>query len=409
MQPHRAPHSVATVHSRTKRLALPACFRHGLLTVLVSLSVIISASVVPSHANDPRAEQARAEQQLAALQREIQQQRRAIERRQERLSRTERELRELESKVQQASQAVRQTELRIAQVEGHIYELEQEQARLQSEVETQANLLADQIESAYRNGDEGFLKMLLNQQSPARFERMLAYYEFLNEARLAELEKLHALEAQLKEVQSEVESQRQTLARTFSQQQQQRETLAKQQQEQQQLVARLQREQQSDEANLASLIRNEQELNELLAALQQVLAQQGIQLDGLANLRGQLTWPVTGSLRHSFGQQRSGQVRWRGVVMNTELEAPVKAIADGRVIYSDWLRGFGMVVVIDHGEHYMSLYGYNQALLKNVGEPVRRGETIALAGQSGGQREASLYFEIRHEGNPINPAPYMRR
>ncbi|RUO20619.1 murein hydrolase activator EnvC family protein [Aliidiomarina haloalkalitolerans] len=380
--------------------------RSALVAMFLAFGVL---AISDSFANDPRAEQARAEQQLAALQKEIQQQRRAIERRQERLSRTERELRELETKVQQASQTLRQTELRIAQVEGHIYELESEQERLQGEVTTQANLLADQIESAYRNGDEGFLKMLLNQQSPAKFERMLAYYEFLNDARLAELEKLHALETQLEQVKAEVEQQRQTLARTFEQQRQQRETLAKQRQEQQQLVARLQREQQSDEANLAAMLRNEKELNDLLAALQQVLAQQGIQLDGLAKLRGQLTWPVNGTMRHTFGQQRSGQIRWRGVVMNTELEAPVRAIADGRVIYSDWLRGFGMVVVIDHGEHYMSLYGYNQALLKNVGEPVRSGEVIALAGQSGGQREASLYFEIRHEGNPINPAPYMRR
>lgn len=380
--------------------------RSALVAMFLAFGVL---AISDSFANDPRAEQARAEQQLAALQKEIQQQRRAIERRQERLSRTERELRELETKVQQASQTLRQTELRIAQVEGHIYELESEQERLQGEVTTQANLLADQIESAYRNGDEGFLKMLLNQQSPAKFERMLAYYEFLNDARLAELEKLHTLEIQLEQVKAEVEQQRQTLARTFEQQRQQRETLAKQRQEQQQLVARLQREQQSDEANLAAMLRNEKELNDLLAALQQVLAQQGIQLDGLAKLRGQLTWPVNGTMRHTFGQQRSGQIRWRGVVMNTELEAPVRAIADGRVIYSDWLRGFGMVVVIDHGEHYMSLYGYNQALLKNVGEPVRSGEVIALAGQSGGQREASLYFEIRHEGNPINPAPYMRR
>ncbi|MCL4410345.1 MAG: peptidoglycan DD-metalloendopeptidase family protein [Gammaproteobacteria bacterium] len=382
-------------------------------SLLIALLCLLATASVwgtsASFANDPRAEQARAEQQLAALQREIQQQRRAIERRQERLSRTERELRDLETKVQQASQTLRQTELRVAQVEGHILELENEQERLQGEVTTQANLLADQIESAYRNGDEGFLKMLLNQQSPAKFERMLTYYEFLNDARLAELEKLHALETQLEQVKADVEQQRQTLARTFEQQRQQRETLAKQRQEQQQLVARLQREQQSDEANLAAMLRNEKELNDLLAALQQILAQQGIQLDGLAKLRGQLNWPVTGTLRHSFGQQRSGQVRWRGVVMNTELEAPVRAIADGRVIYSDWLRGFGMVVVIDHGEHYMSLYGYNQALLKNVGEPVRAGEVIALAGQSGGQREASLYFEIRHQGNPINPAPYMRR
>ncbi|RUO23356.1 peptidase M23 [Aliidiomarina iranensis] len=372
-------------------------------------SMLVGASLTAQQDNDAQAEHARAEQQLQTLQNEIQQRRRSIEQRQQRLSSGERELRNLETQVQNASRLLRETELKIASVEGHIYELEQEQQQLQSDVEAQAAALADQIESAYRNGDHGFLKLLLNQDNPARFERMLEYYQYLSAARLQQLEALHALEQQLIAVRQEVSAQRDTLNATLRQQEQQRNQLTSQQQAQEQLVARLQREQQNEESALQNMLRNEQELTELLAALQEVMARQNFNLSGLANLRGQLSWPTPGAIKHSYGSQRSGEVIWRGVVIDANAEAPVRAIADGRIIFSDWLRGFGMVVIIDHGENYMSLYGYNQALLKDIGEPVRRGETIALAGRSGGQSESGLYFEIRHEGNPINPGPYIAR
>ncbi|TRW48975.1 peptidoglycan DD-metalloendopeptidase family protein [Aliidiomarina halalkaliphila] len=379
-----------------------------LITVLCVLS-LCGLPAAFAQSNNAAAEAAQTEQQLQQLQREIQQSRQRLERRQERLSRSERELRQLETQVQQAARALQATDQKIQSVQSHITELEQEQARLQSDLEQQAQLLSDQIESAYRNGDHSFLKMLLNQQSPARFERMLAYYGFLNEARLEQLEKLHALEQQLADVQRELQSQQQALQQTRQQQERQRTELAAKQREQQQLVARLEQEQRSEQAQLDTMLRNEQDLTEMLTALQEVMSRQPFQLAGLSALRGQLSWPVQGNVRHNFGDQRSGQVRWRGVVLDAAPETEVKAIADGRVIYSDWLRGYGMVVVIDHGEGDMSLYGYNQALLKNVGEGVRRGETIALVGQSGGQREPGLYFEIRQQGNPINPRPYIRR
>lgn len=392
-----------TIHLRGARWFLSPL----LYLCLMSMMVLAPPSIAQS--NNPAEEAARAERQLQQLQRDIQQRRQSLERRQQRLSRGERELRQLETQVQQATQALQETQQRIRSVEAHIQELEKEQTRLQSEVEQQAAHLSDQIESAYRSGDHGFLKMLLNQQSPARFERMMAYYSFLNEARLEQLEKLHALERQLAAVQAEVAEQRQALARTQQQQERQRTDLANKRQEQQQLVARLEREQRSEQAELDTMLRNEQELNEMLTALQEVMARQPFNLTGLANLRGQLSWPVQGRIRYNFGDQRSGQVRWRGVVLDAQAEAEVKAIADGRVLYSDWLRGYGMVIVVDHGEGDMSLYGYNQALLKNVGEPVRRGETIALVGQSGGRSEPALYFEIRRQGNPVNPAPFIRR
>ena len=381
----------------------------GMLALMTAVALFLLPHSALLAQEDPQQEHARAQRELQSLQNEIQRRRQSIERRQQRLSSSERELRNLETQVQSAARLLRETELKIASVEGHIYELEQEQAELQQQLAAQAEALSAQIESAYQTGQHTFLQLLLNQDNPARFERMLQYYQYISAARLAQLERLHALEAQLQEVEQQVRSQRTALAATQQQQEQQRASLASQQQQQERLVARLQQEQQSEQSALQTMLRDEQNLNEMLAALQEIMARQNFNLNGLAGLRGALPRPATGAIKHAFGSQRSGEVRWRGLVIETTAEAPIRAVADGRVIFSDWLRGFGMVVIIDHGENYMTLYGYNQALLKDIGEPVRQGETIALAGRSGGQAESGLYFEIRHRGNPINPVPYFSR
>ena len=382
---------------------------HSLIVLIVALALVALPSSVSFARESPQQEHARAQRELQSLQNEIERRRRSIERRQQRLSGSERELRNLETQVQTAARALRETELKIASVEGHIYELEQEQAELQQKLKNQAEALSTQIESAYQSGQHTFMQLLLNQNNPANFERMLEYYRYISAAQVAQLKQLHALEAQLQDVEQEVRRQRGALAATQAQQEQQRAQLASQRQQQQQLVVRLQREQQSDQSALQNMLRDEQNLNEMLAALQEIIARQRVNLDGLAKLRGALPRPTTGAIKHSFGSQRSGEVRWRGVVIETTAEAPIQAVADGRVIFSDWLRGFGMVVILDHGEDYMSLYGYNQALLKDIGDSVRQGETIALAGRSGGQEESGLYFEIRHRGNPVNPTPYFAR
>jgi septal ring factor EnvC (AmiA/AmiB activator) len=125
-------------------------------------------------------------------------------------------------------------------------------------------------------------------------------------------------------------------------------------------------------------------------------------------LKKKLSWPAEGKISKRFGQQRTNNLRWKGVTITSELGTRVNSIADGIVLYSDWLKGFGWVTVVDHGKHYMSLYGHNQAILKQVGDYVEQGEPIALVGQSGGKTEPSLYFEIRYKGKTVNPARWCR-
>lgn len=373
--------------------------------------IAIASGPLSIHAEevDTQAERARTQEQLSALQADIEKRRTSVQRRQRRLSGVQQQLKDIERQIAEHSQTIERISRELTQNEQRITELETEQSRLQDLLAKQAQLLEDQIESAYRAGGHDFIQMLLNQQEPARIERVLTYYRYFNDARMAQIAELEETEQELLSTERDLAAQRNELEQRIAAQQRQRDELEASQGEQQQIADQLAREQQDDERRLTSMLQSEQELTELLAALETALAQQNIQLAGLRNLRGQLQWPSEGSLRNSFGQQRSGQVTWKGVVINVQAEQPVQAIADGRVLFADWLRGFGLVMVIDHGEGYMSLYGYNQSLAREVGEAVRRGDTIALTGQSGGQSRPGLYFEIRHQGNPVDPVVYIRR
>lgn len=388
----------------------------GKLRLWTIATVCFSASLwlcVPTLSSaqevDTQQERDRAQAQLEALQGEIEARRSSVQRRQQRLTRIERELRDIENQVAQRTQAIRDSEAELEANQERIAELEREQAVLKTQLAEQAKLLEDQIESAYRAGGHDFVQMLLNQQDPSRIERVITYYRYFNEARMAQIETLRATERELVAVDARLSQQRDALTAAVESQRQQRQALRAAQQEQEQSALQLQTAQQSDERELTDLLQSEQQLTELLAVLEDVLSAQDIQLGGLASMRGELRWPVSGSIRHAFGQQRSGQVNWKGVILNIEAEQPVQVIADGRVLFADWLRGFGLVMVVDHGEGYMSLYGYNQSLARDVGEAVRRGDTIALTGQSGGQSRPGLYFEIRYQGNPVDPVRYIRR
>ena len=155
------------------------------------------------------------------------------------------------------------------------------------------------------------------------------------------------------------------------------------------------------------MLTEEKSLTNTLQKIQS-LAQSSAKLNGLSKLKRKLKWPVAGKIVHSFGTQKHGYIKWKGVLKRAKLGQQVKSIANGKVLFSDWLKGYGLVTIIDHGKGYMSLYGHNQTLLKNVGDYVEQGEPISLVGQSGGQSQPGLYFEIRHSGQAKNPKLWCR-
>ena len=159
---------------------------------------------------------------------------------------------------------------------------------------------------------------------------------------------------------------------------------------------------------ISYLKENEQTLIEAIESLAKIQTPKKIELNGLAQFKGRLRLPIRGQIQRHFGQRKHAGINWKGILINSASGEPINSINSGQVVFADWLNGFGWVIVIDHGKGFMSLYGHAQTLLKDVGDLVTRGETVALVGQSGGQSSSGLYFEIRHKGSAVDPVKWCR-
>ncbi|MGB3724565.1 MAG: peptidoglycan DD-metalloendopeptidase family protein [Glaciecola sp.] len=329
--------------------------------------------------------------------------------------RLQQELKLAELKIAETATLLNQTDTQLANTRGELANLNQKASRLETSIAQQQDALASQIKSAYMAGDYDFAKMIFNQEEAGKFERVLTYYQYLNKARQQEIENFRGLITALKTVKVSLNEQESALATLLTTQSAQSTRLRDQQQTRFDSLQKLEQQIRSDQQRVSQL---QQQENDLLAAIEAAElaakaaredADKNIVLTGLSNLQGKLVVPVGGKIQRLFGKRRQGQVRWKGIVIDTRSGNSVKSVADGIVLYSDWLKGFGLVTIVDHGKGYMSVYGRNQALLKNVGDKVLAGEAISLAGTSGGQARASLYFEIRHKGKALNPSRWLAR
>lgn len=292
--------------------------------------------------------------------------------------------------------------------------LQDEQRELQNELESQRELLGQQIRAAYVIGRQEFLKLLLNQEDPAAVGRVSTYYDYFNRARSEQIKAALETVARLDSVEQQIARRKSELQSLHDREVKQKQQLEKNFRERSRALARLKKEIGSKDEQLSQLQEDEKQLQQLLRALERklgdLLTEEKDSRRSFAERRGELTWPARGEMRKRFGQSRNaGQLRWNGVLIGGGEGNSVYAVAPGRVAYADWLRGYGLLIIIDHGDGYMSLYGHNQGLLKEVGDWVRADEAIAEIGSSGGRDEAGLYFEIRHNGTPTDPAKWCGR
>lgn len=281
---------------------------------------------------------------------------------------------------------------------------------IELKIRNQQSQLAAQVRSAYMAGNYDYAKMLFNQEDALTFERVLTYYQYFNQARqnaiatfTQDVEELATVNARLADAET-------VLTRLLANQQSQRQELETRQKDRQATLKKLNAKISTQSEQIAELEQNEQAL--IAAIAQAERAQREAQsndltLKGLSHMKGKLLTPTEGRLRSLFGKRRQGQLRWKGVIIDGNEGAQVRAIHQGRVLYADWLKGFGLVSIVDHGDGYMSVYGHNQALLKQAGALVKSGETLALVGQSGGQSYPNLYFEVRHKGKALNPSSWV--
>jgi septal ring factor EnvC (AmiA/AmiB activator) len=317
-------------------------------------------------------------------------------------------LKKVELQIAKATKQLNKTQLSLADNQNSLRVLRKQQKAYLVSLDRQKSVLAKQIRSAYMTGNYDFAKMLLNQQDAANFERTITYYQYLNKARKSQIDSFNLLVNDLQKVNAKLIDNRLELVQLKGKQLEQQQTLQVSQTDREKTLVAMQNAIESEEAKIAQLQINEKNLVEALARAQQQADKQDITLNGLSDLKGRLLMPAQGNLRKMFGRFRQGQIKWKGVVINGTAGDSVVAIHHAKVLYSDWLRGFGLVTVLDHGDGFMSLYGHNQALLKQAGEAVQAGEAIALLGQSGGQNRPNLYFEIRHKGKPINPVSWLK-
>lgn len=319
----------------------------------------------------------------------------------------EKQLKSDDLAIAKVAKSINETKDSLKSTQATIVKLSKRKRQLQAEKKEQERLLGQQLRSAYTTGHHDYLKLLLNQDQSEKIQRSLSYYQYLNQARMKEIEQFQNTLADLLAVTAQHQDEIETLKELEQTQLTQKKRLAGTKAKRSKTLQSLNKKLLSSNEQLAKLNTEESNLNYALQKLE-ALIQAEFDLMGLSKLKRKLAWPVQGKVRHRFGTRKTGYLKWKGVFMTAPIGRPVETIHNGTILFADWLKGYGLLTVIDHGNGYMSLYAHNQTLLKSVGERVETGETIALVGQSGGQEQPGVYFEIRHQGKAVNPKLWCR-
>ncbi len=290
-------------------------------------------------------------------------------------------------------------------------ELDAKLAEREAELDEESGELAEQVRAAYMSGSQERIKLLLNQRDPATLGRLMAYYGYLNDYRGANIEAVGSAIRELAALRSEVAAEEARITSLAKTRYEELTRLNAAQEKRQGLLDNLHQKLSNEGQEVDRLAAQEKDLSRLIVELTTILSDYPISSeDPFSEHKGSLTWPVAGTLLHDFGQPRvSERLKWNGVVLAAPRGREVRSVYHGRVIFADWLAGLGLLVIVDHGESYMTLYGYNETILKNAGDWVAPGDVIATVGDSGGQNQSSLYFELRRGTRPLNPRQWVTR
>ena len=355
---------------------------------------------------------ARTEAELKAVRTQIDKVRAEMERDAGKRDKLTREIEESEKSVGSARGELEKLRRLRATHNARRAELSAERQREEASLAQDRGALAGQIRAAHMIGRREPIKLLLNQRDPAETGRVLVYYQYFGKARASQIAAIDAHLSELTRLDAELaveeerltaleEQQRGEVAKLQAARERRGRALVSLETESKNRARELERLK-DQQAGLEKLVR------ELRRALERIDKFPTDSKDAFAKLRGKLAWPVAGKLVASYGQVRAGGVKWDGVLVAGAAGTPVRAVYHGRVVYADWLSGLGLLTIIDHGDGYLSLYGHNERLYKEVGERVTAGDTIATLGDSGGRPRAELYFEIRKAGKPVDPRPWFK-
>jgi len=351
-------------------------------------------------------------------------------------SRLQGDLRKSEVDISDSQKKILQIQQQLEQQQKELLKLQEHRKQLQQAKTDQQEQIAQQVRAAYQIGRQNKLKALLNQEEPDKISRAMVYYDYFNRARTDQIEAYIDVISQLDQMQPQIEEKAESLRSAKADLDQQHKQLLGAKQDRERTFAKLSATIQSKDEQLKQMARDRSALEDVLKKIERealaraqrererergnksgggggkALPEGGYIATGkpFQSLRGQLPWPVAGKADNRFGSQRGGpEMHWQGINISAREGETVRAIHNGRVVFADWLRGSGLLIIIDHGDGYLSLYAHNQTLLRNTGDTVKGGDAIATVGNSGGQEQAGLYFEIRHKGVPTDPAEWCRR
>ncbi|MFJ4113527.1 murein hydrolase activator EnvC family protein [Pseudomonas sp. NPDC089758] len=422
--------------------------------IFLALSCLLS----PAFAD----ERAQTQQQLDATRQDIAELKKTLGKLQEEKSGVQKDLKATETDIGNLEKQVEALQQQLKKTEGELERLDTEKKKLQSSRIEQQRLIAIQARSAYQNnGREEYLKLLLNQQNPEKFARTLSYYDYLSKARTEQLRAFNETLRQLANVEQDISRQQEQLLAQRADLDSRRQALEAERGKRQQVLAKLNSDMKDRDKKLQAREQDQADLAKVLKTIEETLARQAREAEearkkallaeqeaqkrrqqqaltaqqdseppkkarttlgplvssdsttyggAFSAARGKLPWPVNGRLLARFGDARGSDARakWDGVMISANPGTQVRAVHGGRVVFADWLRGAGLLVILDHGNGYLSLYGHNQSLLKSAGDIVKAGEAISTVGDSGGQDAAGLYFAIRQQGRPTDPSQWCR-
>jgi len=429
----RALHALRTLRTCRSCLLRSAC-------VLMAM-VVMSAAQAQQTTQALNAQTRQAQAQRRQLQADIQ----ALHKK---ITASENARQEVILQLRTSEQAISTQVRQMVELNAQQRQLAREVAVLSRQIETQKHALASrqqalgrQLQARYAQhginntapGATDFWATLLSGRSPQAIGRELAYLGYVSQAQADGLRSVQQMLDALSTSQANLRTRQQAQAKLLAQTAQQKKDLERQHAEREQVLIRINAQLREQRNQIDNLKRDEQRLNALVQGLEQTLVRQAEQVKKQAaqarqqqnrqqrtasaasasaprsGLQKNLPYPVKGQVQGRFGAERPDGGVWRGIVLLAKEGVSVHAIASGTVVYADWLKGFGNMIIVDHGQEYMSIYAYNQGLLKSVGDSVAANEAIATVGATGGQVQAGLYFEIRHKGVPVNPLLWVRR
>ena len=336
-------------------------------------------------------------------------------------------IQERQSKLQKEDTILKDVDLRISEINSNLRDLDRQKQDLHTELsdlqvkkletatslQSEQQILAQQLRSAYVSGHEEYIKLIMNQQDPAVVSRMLVYYRYLTESRVRTIDKINQHLDLLKTLESAIQMRSADLKNLINLQRKRWRSLKLAYLEQKKAVLAIRNELAGNQQQIERMHNDEQELLRLIEKLREIIDEL---LDeertgtSFKELRGRLKLPAEADVIVRFGARRQiGNMRWKGIILAGELGSDIQAVYNGRVVYADWMRGFGLLLIIDHGDSYLSLYGHNESILVEEGDWVATGQTVASMGKSGGSSKPGLYFEIRHKGKPQDPLRWTRR